>query len=104
LALSLVRQGKKTEAFREFERAAKGANASARQIYLHALALDDAGRRPEALRVLTAGTKRHRDRDLLLTLALWQSEAGNESAAGEALSAWQQINPDDPALPRSPVP
>ena len=104
LALSLVRQGKKPEAFREFERAARSPNATARQIYLHALALDDIGRRPEALRVLTAGTKRHRDRDLLLTLALWQSEAGNESAAGEALSAWQRINPDDPALPRSPFP
>jgi tetratricopeptide (TPR) repeat protein len=104
LALSLVRQGKKPEAFREFERAARSPNATARQIYLHALALDDVGRRPEALRVLTAGAKRHRDRDLLLTLALWQSEAGNESAAGEALSAWQRINPDDPALPRSPFP
>jgi len=104
LALSLVRQGKKTEAFREFERAARATTATARQIYLYALALDDAGRRPEALRALTAGAKRHTDRDLLLTLALWQSEAGNESAAGEALSAWQRINPDDPALPRGPTP
>ena len=102
LALSLVRQGKKPAAFREFEQAARGVAATARQIYLYALALDDANRRPEALRVLADGAKRHPDRDLLLTLALWQSEVGNAEAAREALVAWQQINPDDPALPRSP--
>ncbi|MFM8518486.1 MAG: multiheme c-type cytochrome [Nevskiaceae bacterium] len=102
LALSLVRQGKKPEAFREFERAARDPAATARQVYLYALALDDANRRPEALRVLAAGTKRYGDRDLSLTLALWQSEAGNEEAARDALAAWQRINPDDPALPRSP--
>ncbi|MFZ9477890.1 MAG: tetratricopeptide repeat protein [Steroidobacteraceae bacterium] len=101
LALSLVRQGKKPEAFRQFERAARGSVATARQIYLYALALDDANRRPEALRVLAEGTKRYADRDLLLTLALWQSEGGNAAAAREALAAWQRINPDDPALPRS---
>jgi hypothetical protein len=39
-----------------------------------------------------------------LTLASWQREAGNEAAVGEALAAWQRINPDDPALPRSPLP
>lgn len=98
LGLSLVRQGRKGAALPEFAAAARAAPATARYAYLHALALDDAGRRPEALRVLADAARRAPDRDLLLTLAQWRSEGGDEAGAREALSAWYAVNPDDPAL------
>ena len=42
--------------------------------------------------------RRAPDRDLLLTLAQWRSEGGDEAGAREALSVWYAVSPDDPAL------
>ena len=98
LGLSLVRQGRKPAAIAEFAAAARAAPAEARYAYLHALALHDAGRRDEAMRVLADASRRVPDRDLLLTLAQWRSEGGDEPGAREALSAWYAVSPDDPAL------
>jgi tetratricopeptide (TPR) repeat protein len=98
LGLSLVRQGRKPAAIAEFAAAARAAPAEARYAYLHALALHDAGRRDEAMRVLADAARRAPDRDLLLTLAQWRSEGGDETGAREALSAWYAVSPDDPAL------
>ena len=98
LGLSLVRQGRKPEAIAEFAVASRAAPDGARYAYLYALALDDAGQRPQALRVLAGAARRAPDRDLLLTLAQWRSEGGDEDGAREALSAWYAVNPDDPAL------
>lgn len=102
LGLSLVRQGRKPEAIAEFAAASRAAPEGARYAYLHALALDDAGQRPQALRVLADAALRAPDRDLLLTLATWRSEGGDEDGAREALSAWYAVNPDDPALAALP--
>jgi hypothetical protein len=50
------------------------------------------------MRVLADAARRAPDRDLLLTLAQWRSEGGDETGAREALSAWYAVSPDDPAL------
>jgi tetratricopeptide (TPR) repeat protein len=98
LGLSLVRQGRKPAAIAEFAAASRAAPTEARYAYLHALALHDAGRRDEAMRVLADAARRVPDRDLLLTLAQWRSEGGDETGAREALSLWYAVSPDDPAL------
>ena len=98
LGLSLVRQGRKPAAIAEFAAASRAAPTEARYAYLHALALHDAGRRDEAMRVLADAARRVPDRDLLLTLAQWRSEGGDETGAREALSVWYAVSPDDPAL------
>jgi predicted Zn-dependent protease len=102
LGLALVRQGRKPEALVEFAAAARVAPDQPRYAYLQALALDDAGRRPEAIKVLSEAARRSPDRDLLLTLAMFRSEGGDEAGAREALAAWYAVNPDDPALANLP--
>jgi len=102
LGLALVRQGRKPEALVEFAAAARAAPDQPRYAYLQALALDDAGRRPEAIKVLSEAARRSPDRDLLLTLAMFRSEGGDEAGAREALAAWYAVNPDDPALANLP--
>ncbi len=98
LALTLVRQGRKGPALAEFAAARKSAPDEARYAYLYALALHDAGRRAEAVRVLADSAVRRGDRDVLLTLAMYRSEGGDEAGAREALKALEAVNPDDPAL------
>jgi tetratricopeptide (TPR) repeat protein len=102
LGLALVRQGRKPEALAEFQAAVRAAPDLPRYAYLYALALDDAGRRPEAIKTLAAGAERAPDRDLLLTLAMFRSEGGDEAGARAALARWYAINPDDPALANLP--
>jgi tetratricopeptide (TPR) repeat protein len=102
LGLALVRQGRKAAALAEFAAASKAAPNEARYAYLWALALDDAGRRPEALRVLSDAAKRGGDRDVLLALATYRQESGDDKGAAEALRMLAAINPDDPALRTRP--
>jgi tetratricopeptide (TPR) repeat protein len=102
LGLALVRQGRKPEALAEFAAATRAAPGQPRYAYLQALALDDAGRRPQAIQVLSEAARRAPDRDLLLTLAMFRSESGDEAGAREALAAWYAVNPDDPALANLP--
>jgi tetratricopeptide (TPR) repeat protein len=98
LGLALVRQGKKSAAIAEFAAARKAAPEEPRYAYLHALALHDAGRRADAIRVLAESARRSGDRDVLLALAMMRSEDGDQAGAGEALQALAAVNPDDPAL------
>jgi len=104
LGLSLVRQGKKGAALAEFAAAWKSAPAETRYAYLYALALHDAGRPAEAIRLLADAAKRSGDRDVLLALAMYRSEAGDEAGAGEALKQLAAVNPDDPALAQMRAP
>lgn len=101
LGLALVRQGKKREALAEFAAAAKAAPDDPRHAYVYAIALVDAGRRPEAMRLLGAAAQRHGDRDVLLALASFSSEAGDRAGTEKHLRALAAINPDDPALAAS---
>jgi tetratricopeptide (TPR) repeat protein len=100
LGLTLVRQGRKAPALAELAAAQKAAPDEARYAYLYALALHDAGRRADAVRVLADSAARQGDRDVLLALAMYRSEGGDEAGARAALKALEAVNPDDPALAR----
>jgi tetratricopeptide (TPR) repeat protein len=104
LGLTLVRQGKRGAALAEFAAARKAAPAEPRYAYLHALALHDAGRRAEAIRLLADAAKRSGDRDVLLALATYRSESGDEAGASEALKRLAVVNPDDPAVAQMRAP
>lgn len=101
LGLALVRQGRKKEALAEFAAAAKAAPEEPRQAYVYAVALSDAGRRPEAMRLLESSAKRRGDREVLLALVSYKIEAGDRAGAQKYLGVLAAINPDDPALSRS---
>ncbi len=98
LGLALVRQGRKKEALAEFAAAVKAAPDETRHAYVYAVALADAGRRPEAVRALETAAKRRGDRDVLLALAAFKRDAGDRAGAELHLRALAAINPDDPAL------
>ena len=100
IALALVRAQKKPEAIETLARARAMAGATARTDYLYAVALADAGRRREAIAVLDAAARKRGDRDLLLALAAYRSEAGDAAGATAALDRLAAINPGDPALTR----
>jgi tetratricopeptide (TPR) repeat protein len=100
LGLALVRQGKKKEALAEFAAAAKAAPEESRYAYIYAVALHDAGRRPEAIRQLEAAAQRRGDRDVLLALAAFKRDDGDRAGAETHLRALTAMNPDDPALAR----
>jgi tetratricopeptide (TPR) repeat protein len=98
LGLALVRQGKKRAALAEFAAAVKAAPDDPRHTYIYAVALHDAGRRAEAVRLLEAAAQRAGDRDVLLALAAFKQAAGDQAGTEKALRALAAINPDDPAL------
>jgi len=98
LGLALVRRGSKREALAEFAAAAKAAPQESRYAFIYAVALVDAGRRPEAMRLLEAAAQRQANRDVLLALASYKEEAGDMAGAQTHLRALAAINPDDPAL------
>jgi Flp pilus assembly protein TadD len=79
----------------------KTAPNSIRHAYVHAVALHDAGRRDEAIRVLEAAAERRGDRDVLLALAAFRREVGDSAGAERSLRELAAINPDDPALAAS---
>lgn len=98
LALALIRQQRKADALALLARASTLPSASGRTAYLHAALLADAGRRDEAIRVLSGATRERGERDLLLALASYQRQAGDTAAAEASLRRLAGINPDDPAL------
>jgi len=98
LGLTLVRQDRKQAALAEFAAAATKAPDAPRYSFVYAVALHDAGRRAEAIRLLEAAAQRTGDRDLLLALASFRREAGDLAGAERCLRALAAINPDDPAL------
>jgi len=98
LGFTLVRLGRKAEGLAEFAAAYRAAPGQPRYAYVHALSLVDAGRRREAVGVLEASARQGGDRDVLLALATYKSEDGDESGARDVLRALQAVNPDDPVL------
>jgi predicted CXXCH cytochrome family protein len=98
LGLTLVRQGRKGAALAELAAAYKAAPGQSRYAFLYAVALHDAGRRQDAIRILSDSAKREGDRDVLLALATYRGESGDGPGADQALRALAAINPDDPAL------
>jgi predicted CXXCH cytochrome family protein len=100
LGLALVREGQKAAALAEFAAAAKAAPENSRHAYIHAVALHDAGRPAEAMRILKAAVRKRGDREALLALASYALQMGNRAEAEEAIRVLASINPDDPALSR----
>ena len=98
LGLVMVRQGRKDAALAEFAAATKAQPDNPRHAYVYAVALDSAGRRAEAIRLLKATVKKRGDRDVLLALASLSFQTGDRAAAEAAIHMLASINPDDPAL------
>ncbi len=101
LGLSLVRERHLAEALEEFRRAAELEPAVARYGYVHALALEQAGQREEAMRVIDALLERHPyDADALLAAASWSARRGETRRALQRLLVVQSLRPDDARLAR----
>ena len=98
LGLARVRQGRKREALPALAMAVKSDPQQARHAYVYALALDDAGRRREAIAVLDDAASRTGQRDVLLALAQLRGASGDKPGAAAALRRLAAINPDDPVL------
>lgn len=99
LGLSLFRQGRREEGLAELGRAAALGPEDPRLGFVHGVALHDLGRPAEARRVLEAVLARHGwDREVLLTLASYRAQAGDQAGAGALLQRLADINPEDPVL------
>lgn len=82
LGLALVRKGERGSALLELTEAAKLAPDNARYAYVHAVALEAAGRREEALGILQSARQRHLGNiEILFALIAMNRDAGNLSAA-----------------------
>jgi predicted CXXCH cytochrome family protein len=96
LGLSLQRQKRTEEALGELGAAARLAPDDPRFGYVYGVALHDAGKRPEAIRVLRAVVEKHPwDRDVLLALAAFEHEAGDVSSATARARTLLELDPED---------
>jgi Flp pilus assembly protein TadD len=101
LGLSLVRQKRLPEALAQLGRAVDMAPAEARFAYVYGVALNDMGKRAEALRVLKAALKRSPyDRDLLMALVSYELAAGNAEAARRHAALLREVEPGNPDFER----
>jgi tetratricopeptide (TPR) repeat protein len=99
LGLSLIRQRQLAAALDELRRATELEPESARFGYVYAVALEQTGSRPEALRALDAVLARHPyDIDSLSAAAIWTGQRGDVQAALGYLQTLQALRPDDRAI------
>jgi tetratricopeptide (TPR) repeat protein len=99
LGLSLARQKRTAESLKELAEAARLAPDNPRFAYVHAVALNDAGRGDEARRQLQAALQRHPyDRDALLALALFERDAGRRAQALVHARRLAELEPDSPQV------
>jgi Flp pilus assembly protein TadD len=96
LGLSLVRQARLDEALAELAAAARQAPEDPRFAYVYAVALHDTGQPQQALDVLKDALARApNDREILLALASYEVEAGDQSSALEHAAWLARLEPDD---------
>ena len=101
LGLSLIRQRKLASALSELRRATELEPDSARYGYVYAVALEQTGSKPEAVRALDAVLTRHPyDTDALSAAAGWAIQRGEPQTALGYLMTLRALRPDDPALQR----
>ena len=101
LGLLLVRKGDKAAALPALSQAARLAPDNARYAYVHAIALNSAGKRSEALAVLGATHARHPDDvDVLNALVSINVEAGQHKAALGYARQLATLLPEDPSVRR----
>jgi len=99
LGLSLVRQRKLDAALDELRRAADLEPEAARYGYVYAVALERAGRRPEALRTLDAVLRRHPyDVSALEAGAAWAAQRGETQTALGYLMTLRALRPGSSAI------
>lgn len=99
LGLLLVRVKRLPEATTELARAARLDPASARYAYVHAIAIDSAGKRDAALRALEANHRRHpADRGTLAALVSLNREVGASENALRYARRLYRLTPDDPGV------
>ena len=101
LGLTLVRLKRLDEALGEFRLAAQLAPEQARYAYVHAVALNSAGRGGEAIAVLKDSLARHPDdRETLLALISFSRQGGDISAALAYAQQLARMAPTDPNVTR----
>lgn len=99
LGLAQVRSQRLDAAVEELARAADLSPQNSRYAYVYAVALDSAGRTPEALSVLEAAQERApSDRDILIALIHYSAKLDRADAAERWLDALRTRVPGDPAL------
>ena len=85
-----------TEALGEFAEAVRLAPDATRYAYVYAVALNDAGRVPDALKVLRAALKlQPYKRDVLFGLAFYSAEANNRKAALGYVITLRELEPEN---------
>ena len=95
LGLSLARQKRTAESLKELGEAARLAPNDARLAYVYAVALNDAGKRREALDLLRATVKRSPwDRDVLTGLVHFSLQAGDRDEALRYANQLRELDPE----------
>jgi predicted CXXCH cytochrome family protein len=95
LGLSLVRQKRGVGALKSLAEAVRLAPDDARFGYVYAVALNDAGKRSQAIGVLEQLLSRHRyDRDALLAITLFERDAGDRRRALAYARRLLELDPD----------
>jgi Tfp pilus assembly protein PilF len=99
LGLAQVRSQRLDAAVQELARAAELSPQNSRYAYVYAVALEGAGRTPEAIAVLEAAQgQTPSDRDILTALIQYNVKLDRADAAERWLEALRVQAPDDPAL------
>lgn len=99
LGLSLIRQQRRDAALDEFRRATQLEPNTARYGYVYAVALDQTGRRPEAVRILGALLSSHPyDVDALTAAATWAIQEGESQTALGYLITLRGLRPGDSSI------
>lgn len=100
LGFWLVRNGQPDAARDELRRAAeKGATLSPRFAYVYAVSLADGGDRDQAIDVLAGNLENFPyDRDTLLALAIYESQAGDMAAATTHAELLARLEPEDASI------
>ena len=99
LGLLMVRTGRADAALDELKVAAELAPSAGRYSYVYAVALDGAGRRPEATRILRrALVQQPYDRDTLWALANYQLDSKDHREALAIAQRLLALEPDDPDI------
>ena len=95
LGLSLARQKRTPESLKELGDAMRLAPNDARLAYVYAVALNDAGKRKEALDLLRATLKRSPwDRDVLTGLVHFSLQAGDRAEALRYANLLRELDPE----------
>ena len=101
LGLSLVRQKRSAEALKELAQASRLAPDTPRFAYVHAVALNDAGQKQQAIRALEAALVRHpNEREVLLALVLFLRDTGEDKRAAGYARRLAELEPDNPQVQR----